>query len=143
MAQVYVVFQNENLVGVFSSKQAAAKAFREVDYSLAFENDMFFEGELKVFIKEVVIDRVYHPSTYKSISVPATNIKRKYTKKTTAAIAGDGIKRGRGRPRKVVEVAPEQTPVEPVAPVETLSIEPVVEQEKITPVKGKGKGKKK
>jgi hypothetical protein len=63
---------------------------------------------------------------------------KKRQQKAPGVLPADGSKRGRGRPRKIVEALPEQTPA-PVAPLETLSVEP---EEKITPVK-KGKGKKK
>ena len=102
---VYVVYQNHNIVGVYSTKETAQGGVKEADIGMALQRDAFFEGKIEVSVQIFVLDRTYHPSKYKATTVKADQIKRNYTKKDKAPVAqGQGqAPKKRGRPKKEKE----------------------------------------
>jgi hypothetical protein len=78
---VFVVYQNKFIVGIFSTKRKATTAINKIDMGTALERDAFFSGPLEVSMKQYKLDQVYPPHAYPKTTVKADKIKRQYRKR--------------------------------------------------------------
>jgi hypothetical protein len=98
--KVFVVYVNNYIVGVFTSQAKAIKATAQVDPATTIGHDYFADGPQRISIQIYTMDQVYHPSTYKSISVPSKQIQKHLIKAKTQA------PKKRGRPKKTATAEP-------------------------------------
>jgi hypothetical protein len=124
METVIILMQDQSIVGIFSSMKKASMALKQIDFN---------ENAVSVTLRQVGLDKMLD-----GLSNPQAPVmqQRKYIKRATQEQGQ--VKRGRGRPKKVVPetvapVAPGQAPEQAHVPVA---------QEQASKGKGKGKGKK-